>query len=112
MELDTKHKSRLHKGLNKMVARQDAKPEFAYIQIIPIIMSFDEDDMKYKPLRRIAWNNKWNGMNLKQVRNRLQPTMPNWFNSYRRVNEDGKYSLSYKGKQHLNRKKAKNLVVT
>ena len=52
-------------------------------------------------------NSVWNGMNLKQLRNRLHPVMPNWFDSHRTVNENGRYSLSLKGKQYLKKKKEK-----
>ena len=105
--MNPKHQSKLHKGFMKQVGRQNSKPSIKYIDIKPIILSFDEEEMKYLPLKKTVWNNKWNGMNLKNITNSFSQTMPNTFNSHRIVNKEGKYSLSIRGKRYLNRKKSK-----
>lgn len=107
MKVNPKHKSKLHKGFEKQVARQDAKPSIKYIEVKPTILSYDEEEGKYLPLKKTVWNNKWNGMNLKNIANSFSQTMPNWFNSHRRLTKNGKYKLSIRGKQYLNRKKSK-----
>lgn len=85
--MNPKYKSKLHKGFERQVLRQNEKPSIKYIDINPKILSFDEDEMKYSPLKKTVWNNKWNGMNLKNIANSFIQTMPNTFNSHRKVNK-------------------------
>ena len=106
MEMDNKHKSKLHKGFNKMVIRQDAKESEVVINL-PIAIKLPKR-FKGEYIHSITVaNSKWNGMNLKNLRNSFQQTMPGWFNSNRTVTKEGKYKLSIRGKQYLNRKRAK-----
>lgn len=107
MEMNHAHRSRLHKGFIKQVIRQDKKPSIKYIQIYPVILSYDTEEGKYLPLCKCVFNNKWNGMNLKNIRNSFQQTMPGWFNSHRSINKDGKYILSIRGKRYFKKKSAK-----
>ena len=108
MEMNPAHRSKLHKGFIKQVIRQNKKPSIKYIQIMPVILSYDEEDGGgYKPLCKTVFNNKWNGMNFNNLCNMFQQVMPNWFGSHRLINKHGKYILSMRGKQCLKRKKTK-----
>jgi len=106
--MNPKHKSKLHKGFEKQVTRQNLKPEYVSIVIVPHILSYSSKHGEYRPLKRKFWNDRWNGMNLKNLCNSFYPVPPNSFGSFRRV-KDGRYSLSIRGYQALQRKKARKL---
>jgi len=112
MEMDPKHKSKLHKGFDKMAARQDAKPQISVRDTGLLSIDENGDSLEMLPLMQKFYNNKWNGMNLKCLRNRFAQTMPGWFNSRVSINKDGKYFLNTRGKQHLRRKKINLLSKT
>ena len=108
MKIQDKHKSKLHKGFEKQVTRQDLKPSIAKVEIVPTILTYSSKRGEYIPLKRKFFNNKWNGINL----NRLYSS----FNCSRvgagmyteiTINKEGKYKLSMYGKQILHKKKLK-----
>lgn len=107
--MNPKHKSKLHKGFEKQVSRQNNKPEYKKIIVQPIILSWSHKHSEYKPLKQRFWNNKWNGMNLKNLCNSFSQTQPDWMYSKVKINKGGKYILSMHGKQILKRKKAKTI---
>jgi len=76
-----KYISKLHRGFNKQVSRQNKKESIIEIQIMPVILSYDEDENDYRPLTRKFFNNKWNGMNLKNIQNSFSQTQPDWLHS-------------------------------
>lgn len=100
-----KHKSKLHKGFKKQVQRQDLKPDFAKVEINPIILSWDDDEGMYLPLKAQYYNRKWNGINLKNLYHSFTPVEPNSMYSKRRINKEGKYTLSMHGKSILAKKR-------
>lgn len=110
MKMNPKHKSKLQLGFEKQRLRQDAKPEYVKITIQPIILSWNSKHSEYRPLKRKFWNNKWNGMNLKNLCNSFTQVQPGWLYSKKRINKDGKYVLSFHGEQILRKKKLKKMI--
>lgn len=108
--MDSKHKSKLHKGFTKQVLRQDDKPEFTKVKIVPHILSYSPKHGKYKPLKAIHRNNKWNGMNLKVIHNSFTVHRVGGMYGKFRINEEGKYTLSGHGKQLLRKKRERKLI--
>lgn len=105
MKMLDKHKSKLHKGFIKQVIRQDNKLSIVKVKIIPEILSYK--DGEYKPLKQKFFNNKWNGINLKDIYLSFIQVQPNWMYSKVRINKEGKYILSIFGKNKLNKLKNK-----
>jgi len=105
MKMLDKHKSKLHKGFLKQVKRQDLKPETVKIIVIPILLTYSYKHSEYRPLKRKFHNNKWNGMNLKNLYNRFTPTEVGCMYSKRSINKEGKYILSFHGKSVLKKKR-------
>lgn len=113
MKMQDKHKSKLHKGFIKQVIRQDQKPSEVKI-VLPMAIDLPKNFKgKYKHHIKVR-NNKWNGMNLKNICNSFNQVMPNWMYSKFSINQDGKYILSRVGQQLLKKKKlkTKNQLVT
>lgn len=50
-------------------------------------------------------------MNLKNLCNYFNQVIPDWFHSKVRINKEGKYTLSLRGKQILNRKKKQKELI-
>ena len=104
MKMQDKHKSKLLRGFEKQIIRQDNKPNEVKIKL-PIAIKLPKNFKgKYKHTLTVS-NSKWNGMNLKNLRNWLVETQPNTFNSKFYVNVEGMYKLSMRGKQNLNKKR-------
>lgn len=102
--MEDKHKSKLLKGFEKQIVRQDKKPSEVKIKL-PIAIQLPKNFKgKYKHTLTVS-NSKWNGMNLKNLRNWLWETQPNTFNSKFHVSKEGIYKLSIRGKQFLNSKR-------
>lgn len=110
MEMNPKHKSKLHKGFIKQCVRQNLKPSDVEI-ILPPAIDLPKRFKGFYTHTISVSNNKWNGMNLKNICNSFVQTMPGWFNSHRSINKEGKYILSIRGKQYLNRKKSKKNII-
>lgn len=102
-----KYWTKLYIGYLKQCADQDAKPEISSIDTG--LKSFDEEKYEYGPLMQKFWNNKWNGMNLKNLRNaaRVPPSTGEYYSKFSINKETGKYRLSYDGKQRLRKRREK-----
>lgn len=102
--MELKHKSKLLLGFDKQCKRQNAKPSEVKIKL-PIAIQLPKNFKgKYKHYMTVS-NNKWNGMNLKNLRNNLVPTPKNSFNSYISIDSNGMHKLSVRGKNILRKKK-------
>lgn len=106
MKPDKKHCSKLSKGFEKQVLRQDLKPSCVKIKLLPAINLPANFKGKYKHCLIIS-NNKWNGMNLKCLANKLRPFTHSGGGMYSKftINTNGKYILSRHGKDILRKKK-------
>jgi len=104
--METKHKSKLHNGFDKQCKRQDSKPSELKIKL-PIAIQLPKNFKgKYKHYFTVS-NNKWNGMNLKNLRNRFNIIRVGGMYGKFTINSEGKYKLSMYGKQLLTKKKLK-----
>lgn len=109
MKINDKHKSKLQKGFAKQVTRQDLKPSYVKIKVLPIVLSWNHKSGSYKPLKQRFWNNKWNGMNLKNLYNSFTVLIVGGMYGKFTINGEGKYKLSIHGKQLLKKKRAKKI---
>lgn len=101
-----KHKSKLLRGFEKQVIRQDNKLSEVKIKL-PISIQLPKNFKgKYKH-HFIVYNSKWNGMNLKQLRNNLNynPVNGGMYAKIRIDKTTGKAYLSMHGKDILKKKK-------
>lgn len=106
MSTPEKHKSKLHKGFDKQVERQYAKPREVKIKF-PKINLPKNFKGKYKHYM-IVDNSVWNGLNLIVLRNSFNILrVDGMYGKFRINNETGKYGLSLHGKQILRKKKEK-----
>lgn len=104
--MNDKHKSKLHKGFEKQVIRQENKPSDVKIKL-PITIKLPKNFKgKYKHYF-IVTNSVWNGMNLKQLRNSFNTSVVGGMYGKFSINSEGKYILSRHGKDILRRKKLK-----
>lgn len=100
------HKSKLHKGFDKQCKRQDSKPSDVKINL-PVMVDLPKNFKgKYTHRIRVS-NSKWNGMNLKCLRNRFNINRVGGMYGWFIIGSDGKYKLSMHGKQILKKKRAK-----
>ena len=108
--MQEKHKSKLHKGFEKQVKRQDGKPDDKEI-ILPIAVKLPKNFKgEYTHLIYVN-NNKWNGMNLKKLRNSFTIIRVGGMYGKFTIDQNGKYKLSMYGKKILKKKKeAKNII--
>lgn len=111
MKMDNKHKSKLHKGFEKQRVRQDLKPEYVKIIVTPIVLSYSCKHSEYKPLKQKFWNNKWNGMNLKNLHNFFNILRVGGMYGKFTINSEGKYELSRHGKDLLRKKRQRKETV-
>ena len=104
MKMDEKHKSKLHKGFEKQCKRQDSKPEEVKIKL-PIAIQLPKNFKgKYKHYFTV-FNSKWNGINLKNIRNSFNINRVGGMYGKFIINSEGKYKLSIHGKQLLKKKR-------
>lgn len=108
MQMDNKHKSKLHKGFEKQVKRQNNKPEKVKI-LLPIAIILPKNFKgKYKHMLVVS-NTKWNGMNLKNIYNSFTIHQVGGMYGRFSINSEGKYRLSMYGKQLLKRERDRKL---
>lgn len=101
--MEDKHKSKLHKGFDKQVKRQDAKPSEVEI-ILPCAIELPKNFKGVYTHSITVSNNKWNGMNLKSLRNRFNIIrVGGMYGKFTVTN--GKYKLSIHGKSLLRKKR-------
>jgi hypothetical protein len=105
--MEDKHKSKLHLGFLKQVQRQMNKPDYTKKVVSPVILSWSCKHSEYRPLKQKFWNNKWNGMNLKNIYNSFTILRVGGMYGKFTINDNGKYRLSRYGKDLLRRKKLK-----
>lgn len=104
--MQDKHKSKLHKGFEKQVQRQDNKPNELKIKL-PIAVKLPKNFKgKYKHSITV-YNSKWNGMNLKNLKNSFTILRVGGMYGKFIINSEGKYKLSIHGKQLLKNKRQK-----
>jgi len=108
--MNIKHKSKLHKGFEKQLTRQNLKPDFPKIVVKPIVLSWSGKHGKYKPLKQRFRNNKWNEMNLKDLYNSFTILIVGGMYGKFTINKDGKYTLSRHGKDLLRKKKLRKII--
>ena len=104
MKTQENHKSKLHKGFEKQVKRQDAKLNEVCINLpisVKLPNNFNGD---YIHCLTVS-NNKWNGMNLKKLKNSFIIIRVGGMYGKFTINQEGKYKLSRHGKDILRRKK-------
>ena len=100
--MDNKHKSKLYKGFEKQVKRQDAKPSEVEI-ILPCSIKLPKNFKGVYTHSIVVSNNKWNGMNLKVLRNKFDIIrVGGMYGKFTIIN--GKYRLSFHGKSLLKKK--------
>jgi len=106
--MENKHKSKLYKGFEKQVARQDAKPSDVEI-ILPDAIKFPKNFKgSYTHILAVS-NSKWNGMNLKVLRNRFNVNRVGGMYGKFTITNNGKYKLSIHGKSLLRKRRGKAL---
>lgn len=108
--MENKHKSKLYKGFEKQVQRQDAKPSDVEI-ILPIAIDLPKNFNGVYTHCLTVSNNKWNGMNLKVLRNKFNVTRVGGMYGKFTITKDGKYRLSMHGKSLLRKRKSKYLSI-
>jgi hypothetical protein len=109
MKMDNKHKSKLHKGFERQRTRQDNKPCYVKVTVTPIVLSWSCKHSEYKSLKQKFWNNKWNGMNLKNLCNSFTVTRVGGMYGKFTVNSEGKYKLSMHGKDLLRKRRQRRI---
>ena len=99
-----KHKSRSHKGFEKMYRRQVAKPSKVKIKfnVSSLIPKHFKGKHKYKI---VVTNSRWNGMNLITLLNRFDIHRVGGMYGKFKISVEGKYQLSRHGQDILRRKK-------
>jgi hypothetical protein len=102
--MENKHKSKLYRGFEKQVNRQDAKPSEVEI-ILPNAIKLPENFKGIYTHTIVVSNNKWNGMNLKQLRNQFNIVRVGGMYGKFTINKDGKYKLSLHGQKLLKKRK-------
>jgi len=110
MKMNDIHKSKLHKGFEKQVSRQDKKPEYVKITVMPVILSYNRKSSSYEPLKQRFWNNKWNGMRLKNLCNSFTILRVGGMYGKFTINNEGKYKLSRHGMDLLRKKRQRKLA--
>jgi hypothetical protein len=106
MKMNDKHKSKLQKGFEKQVIRQNLKLDKVKI-ILPIAINLPKNfEGKYKHSITVS-NSKWNGMNLKRLYNSFTVLRVGGMYGKFTINSEGKYILSYHGKDLLRKKRMK-----
>jgi hypothetical protein len=106
--MDTKHCSKLYLGFLKQVRRQDAKPSDVIIKLPCVIELPKKFKGSYIHCLEVS-NSKWNGMNLKILRNRFNINRVGGMYGKFTITKEGKYKLSLHGKDLLRRRKLKQL---
>jgi len=110
MKAQYKHKSKLSKGFDKQVARQNKKPDEVKIKLPAAIQLPKNFKGKYKHFLTVS-NSKWNGTNLNELANKLRPfTRVGGMYSKFTITSEGKYKLSMHGKDILRKKRAKKIA--
>lgn len=109
--MEEKHKSKLHKGFDKQCARQDAKPSDVKIKLPTAIELPKKFKGKYKH-NLIVSNSKWNGMNLKCLRNSFNINRVGGMYGKFTIDSNGKYKLSMHGKSILKKKRSSKTNTT
>lgn len=102
-----KHKSKLLKGFEKMVARQHLKERSVKIKLPPAITLPKKFKGKYKH-HLIVSNSIWNGMNLMVLRNRFYIHRVGGMYGKFILKQNGMYALSTYGQKILKNKKIKH----
>lgn len=100
MKMNDKHKSKLHKGFEKQVSRQNKKPCEVKLKLPVAIVLPKNFKGKYKHSMTVQ-NSKWNGMNLKNIYNSFTILRVGGMYGKFTVNSEGKYKLSRHGKDLL-----------
>ena len=104
--MEAKHKSKLHKGFDAQVRRQDNKPNEVKIKL-PVAIALPKNFKgKYKHYFTVI-NDKWNGMNLKNLRNRFNIIRVGGMYGKFTITPEGKYKLSMHGKSLLRKRREK-----
>lgn len=106
MKMLEKHKSKLQKGFEKQVKRQNEKEDVVYLDL-PISVKLPKNFKGTYTHSIEVQNNKWNGMNLKKLRNSFIIHRVGGMYGRFSINENGKYILSRYGKELLKKKKAR-----
>lgn len=109
MKTQDKHKSKLHKGFEKQTLRQDNKPNEVKIKLPVAIQLPKNFKGKYKHFFTVS-NNKWNGMNLKNLRNSFNIIRVGGMYGKFTITSEGKYKLSMHGKDLLRKRQAKKIA--
>ena len=104
-----KHKSKLHKGFEKMCKRQIAKPRAVKIKLPVSNLLPKNFKGKYKHHIKVV-NSIWNGMNLKELLYSFNTDKVGGMYRPFRIDSNGKYKLSIYGKNVLRRKKNKKSI--
>lgn len=117
VENKKKHYSKNYKGFLKMVERHDKKPEIKKVKLMPEVLTYDFEEGCYIPIEIQHYNKKWNGINLKCLKQREDNQTKNIFGEYGSkfcLSNNGKICLSRKGKNVLEKKKnnEKNKIYT
>jgi len=107
--MENKHKSKLYKGFEKQIKRQDVKPSDVEI-ILPNAIKLPKNFKGTYAHTLTVCNSKWNGMNLKTLRNSLNVIRVGGMYGKFTITKDGKYKLSFHGKSILKKRKAKQLT--
>jgi len=98
--MENKHKSKLYKGFEKQVKRQDAKPSDLEI-ILPDAIKLPKKFKGTYTHTLTVCNSKWNGMNLKCLKNSFNINRVGGMYGKFTLTSDGKYKLSIHGKSLL-----------
>jgi len=107
--MENKHKSKLYKGFEKQVARQDAKPSEVEI-ILPNAIELPKKFKGTYTHSLIVSNSKWNGMNLKVLRNKFIINRVGGMYGKFTLTAAGKYKLSMHGKSLLRKRKERSVT--
>lgn len=105
-----KHKPKLYKGFIKQAARQDAKETFVKVKLYPEVLTYSYNKGEYTPVKIKHYNNKWNGMNLKNLCNAFNKIIVGGMYGKFAINKEGKYILSRHGKDLLRRRRLKKNI--
>lgn len=110
--MENKHKSKLYKGFEKQVIRQDAKPCDVEINL-PCAIKLPANFKGVYTHSIIVSNSKWNGMNLKNLRNRFNIIrVGGMYGKFYVDKNTGLYRLSIHGKSLLSKRKLKMQLIT
>lgn len=107
--MDSKHKSKLHKGFEKQVNRQNKKESEVKIKL-PVAIKLPKNFKgKYKHYITVT-NSKWNGTNLNCLNNSFTVHRVGDMYGKFSINQDGKYLLSIHGEQLLKKKRERIII--